>query len=81
MKAVIFNQYGISDVLQYHEVDKPSPKPDQLLVKVYASSVNPVDWKVRQGDLQLLSGFSFPRMLGCDFAGVVEMVGAASNSV
>ena len=75
MKAVIFNQYGISDVLQYQEVDKPSPKPDQLLIKVYASSVNPVDWKVRQGDLQLLSGFSFPRMLGCDFAGVVEMVG------
>ncbi|ACK72808.1 Alcohol dehydrogenase zinc-binding domain protein [Gloeothece citriformis PCC 7424] len=75
MKAVVINRYGSADVLEYKEVEKPIPAADQVLVKVMASSVNPVDWKIRQGDLQLLSSFGgFPR-LGCDFAGVVEAIG------
>ncbi|MGF1480218.1 MAG: NAD(P)-dependent alcohol dehydrogenase [Cyanophyceae cyanobacterium] len=76
MKAVTINQYGLSDVLQYRDVDQPALAPNRLLVRVYASSVNPVDWKIRKGDLQLLSGYDFPLILGCDFAGVVEAVGA-----
>ncbi len=75
MKAVIFNQYGAADVLQYQDIADPSILPDQLLVKVHATSVNPVDWKVRQGQLQLLSGFDFPKQLGCDVSGVVVAVG------
>ena len=75
MKAVVINQYGSSDVLQYQEIEKPAIASDQLLVKVHATSVNPVDWKLRKGDLQILSGYNFPVRLGSDFAGVVEAVG------
>jgi 2-desacetyl-2-hydroxyethyl bacteriochlorophyllide A dehydrogenase len=75
MKAVVFDRYGGVEVLQYREVEKPTIKPDQLLVQVRASSVNPVDWKIRQGHLQLLSGFNFPRIVGSDISGVVVEVG------
>ena len=75
MKAVVFDRYGDIDVLQYRELEKPIAKPDQLLVQVHASSVNPVDWKIRQGHLQLLSGFNFPRIVGSDISGVVVEVG------
>jgi len=51
-------------------VDKPAI-PDQLLVKVYASSVNLIDWKIRQGMLKFLTGSKFPLILGFDVAGEV----------
>ncbi|MGC9524091.1 MAG: NAD(P)-dependent alcohol dehydrogenase [Limnospira sp.] len=76
MKAVIINQYGSPEVLEYADVAMPKIGPEQLLVKVHATSVNPVDWKIRQGDLQLLSGFGFPKILGSDVSGVVVEVGA-----
>lgn len=75
MKAVVINQYGSPDVLRYQDVSTPTIKPDQLLVKIHASSVNPVDWKVRQGHLQLISGYNFPKVLGSDLAGEVVEVG------
>ncbi|WP_341737837.1 NAD(P)-dependent alcohol dehydrogenase [Microcoleus sp. CAWBG640] len=75
MQAVVFDRYGDIEVLQYREVEQPTIKPDQLLVQVRASSVNPVDWKIRQGHLQLLSGFNFPRIVGSDISGVVVQVG------
>ena len=75
MKAVVFDRYGSVEVLQYRELSKPTIKPDQLLVRVSASSINPVDWKIRQGHLQLLSGFNFPRIVGSDISGVVEEIG------
>jgi NADPH:quinone reductase-like Zn-dependent oxidoreductase len=56
-------------------VPKPEPKDDEVLVKVKASSVNPVDWKIRQGSLQIVTGWNFPKTLGSDFCGVVEAVG------
>jgi len=49
MKAIVINRYGSAEVLQYAEVEEPKIKPDQMLVKVYATSVNPVDWKIRNG--------------------------------
>lgn len=75
MKAVIFNQYGSSNVLEYREIDTPKIKPDELLVKISATSVNPVDWKMRQGNLQLISGYNFPKQIGADLSGVVVEVG------
>ncbi|MGD1717177.1 NAD(P)-dependent alcohol dehydrogenase [Dapis sp. BLCC M172] len=75
MKAVTINRYGSTDVLEYSEIEKPQITPNQLLVKIKATSVNPVDWKIRQGQLQLLSGFNFPIILGCDLSGVVLEVG------
>lgn len=75
MKAIVINQYGSPDVLRYEDIPTPTPKPDQVLVKIHASSINPVDWKIRQGLLQPLSGYNFPKMLGCDLSGEVVQVG------
>jgi NADPH:quinone reductase-like Zn-dependent oxidoreductase len=75
MKAIVFDRYGSARELQYREVEKPTAKANELLVRVCASSVNPVDWKTRQGYLQLLSGFNFPKIVGSDISGVVVEVG------
>lgn len=75
MKGVIINRYGSVEVLQYEEIEKPSISADEVLVRVVASSVNPVDWKIRRGDLRLLSSFAGLPRLGSDFAGIVEGVG------
>jgi 2-desacetyl-2-hydroxyethyl bacteriochlorophyllide A dehydrogenase len=76
MKAVVIRRYGTTDVLQYEDVEQPRVEPTQLLVKVYASSVNPIDWKIRQGALSLISGSTFPKILGFDLAGEVVQVGS-----
>ncbi|MCC5634414.1 NAD(P)-dependent alcohol dehydrogenase [Nostoc sp. CHAB 5844] len=76
MKAVIIRGYGTTDVLQYEDWMQPQIKPDQLLVKVHASSVNPIDWKIRKGMLSLLVGNRFPLILGFDVAGEVVSVGS-----
>ncbi len=76
MKAVVIHRYGTVEVLQYEDVDQPTIKPMQLLVKVHASSVNPIDWKIRKGMLQLITGNRFPMILGFDLAGEVVEVGA-----
>ncbi|MEA5550638.1 NAD(P)-dependent alcohol dehydrogenase [Anabaena cylindrica UHCC 0172] len=76
MKAVVIRRYGSAEVLQYEEVEQPKIKPEQLLVKVHASSVNPIDWKIRQGMLSLLTGNNFPMILGFDVAGEVVEVGS-----
>lgn len=75
MQAIYFTTYGPPDVLHFGPQPTPEPGAGQLLVRVYASSVNPVDWKLRQGDLKLVSGFCFPKIPGRDLAGTVEQVG------
>jgi len=75
MRAATINQYGPPEVLQYQDVEQPQIKRDQLLVKVYASSVNPIDWKIRKGMLRLLTGNNFPMVLGFDVSGEVVAVG------
>ena len=75
MKAIYYEAYGKPDVLQYGEQPEPDLKPDQIMVRVRASSVNPVDWKMRQGHLLPISGLSFPKIPGRDIAGDVVSVG------
>jgi NADPH:quinone reductase-like Zn-dependent oxidoreductase len=77
MKAIAIRGYGSADVLQYEDLPTPKIKSDQLLVKVHAASVNPVDWKIRQGMLQLITGYAFPKILGFDLSGEVVEVGSA----
>ncbi|MBV8884942.1 MAG: NAD(P)-dependent alcohol dehydrogenase [Chroococcidiopsidaceae cyanobacterium CP_BM_RX_35] len=75
MKAAIINRYGSADLLQYADVELPQLKPEQMLVRVYATSVNPIDWKIRKGMLKLLTGNQFPIILGFDVSGEVVEVG------
>ncbi len=75
MKAAIINSYGSPEVLRYQDVEPPQIKRDQLRVKVHAASVNPIDWKIRKGMLRLLTGNSFPMILGFDVSGEVVEVG------
>lgn len=77
MNAVVTRAYGTADVLAWQTIEKPRISAKQLLVRVHASSVNPVDWKVRQGDVRLFSGIRPPQVLGSDLAGEVVEIGAA----
>ncbi|PQZ57678.1 NADPH:quinone reductase [Bacillus sp. MYb209] len=75
MKAIVINQYGSVEELQERQVSKPVVKCNEVLIRIHATSVNPVDWKIRKGDLQEKLQFSFPIILGLDVAGVIEEVG------
>src|SRR2546430_7459632 len=81
MKAIVYHEFGSPDVLRLEEVDKPVPNDNQLLIKVRAVSVNPLDWHFMEGPPSLgrLPAFGLvkPRVerLGVDYAGTVEAVG------
>jgi 2-desacetyl-2-hydroxyethyl bacteriochlorophyllide A dehydrogenase len=75
-KAAVINCYGEPSVFQIAEVDSPPIKPDQMRVKVHASSINPIDWKTRQGKLKLILGSKFPMILGFDVSGEVVEIGS-----
>jgi NADPH:quinone reductase-like Zn-dependent oxidoreductase len=79
MKAVLAERYGGPEVLELTDVPVPEAGPNGALVRVHASSVNPVDWKLRQGLMSALWALRFPVIWGCDFSGVVEQVGSAAT--
>src|ERR1041385_4153395 len=74
MKAIRIDRYGNEDVMELAEVEKPTLGGGQILVKVVAPAVNPVDWKIRDG-LGELFGMKLPIILGCEVAGTVEALG------
>jgi NADPH:quinone reductase-like Zn-dependent oxidoreductase len=74
MKAVRIERYGNEEAVELAEVQRPQPTENQVLVKVKAAAVNPVDWKIRDG-LGDLFGLKLPLILGCEVAGTVEAVG------
>ncbi|WP_288378769.1 NADP-dependent oxidoreductase [uncultured Massilia sp.] len=74
MQAVSINQYGDNGVLHIGAVDRPTPEAGQILVKVHAAGVNPVDWKIRGGAGQRM-GLTLPLILGGEISGVVAAVG------
>ncbi|MBW3599620.1 MAG: NAD(P)-dependent alcohol dehydrogenase, partial [Planctomycetes bacterium] len=75
MRAAVINAYGSAEVLEVREVEKPAPSGSQVLLRVSAASVNPVDWKIRSGMLRPVFPPRFPYILGNDAAGIVEAVG------
>src|SRR5438132_12568612 len=80
MKAIVYHEYGSADVLKCEEIEKPVPKDDEVLIKVCAASVNPLDWRLMKGEPRVLR--IMPRLLkmpigrpGVDVAGEIEAVG------
>lgn len=76
MKAVRIHEYGGGGVLAYEDAPMPSIEATDVLVRVVAAAVNPVDWKIREGHLSQAISYSFPLTLGWDVSGVVEAVGS-----
>jgi NADPH:quinone reductase-like Zn-dependent oxidoreductase len=80
MKAIVYHEYGSPDVLKCEEIEKPVPKDDEVLIKVRAAAVTPLDWRIMKGEpalLRLFFGLRKPRRgrPGVDVAGEVEAVG------
>ena len=76
MKALTFKRYGKSPEIGFADVPRPTPKPDELLVQVYAASVNPIDNMIPTGLFKAVVRFQLPATLGSDLAGVVTEVGS-----
>ncbi|KKC34112.1 NADP-dependent oxidoreductase [Devosia psychrophila] len=75
MKAIVINAYGNNnDVVEYVDVDRPQPQPGEVLVKVHAAGLNPIDWKIRAGAGQRM-GMTLPIHLGGEIAGTIESIG------
>jgi NADPH:quinone reductase-like Zn-dependent oxidoreductase len=77
VRAAVYDEYGDADVMTVREHDDPPVGPDTILVRAKATSVNPVDWKIRLGYLQGAYPHHLPIIPGWDVAGVVEAVGPA----
>jgi len=80
MKAIVHRCYGSPDVIRYEDLPRPAPADNEILVKVQAASVNPLDWHYLEGTpymLRIEAGFGKPDdpRLGVDFSGTVEAVG------
>src|SRR5215469_12421310 len=75
MKAVRMQGYGGPEVLKYEDVPRPEAAAGDVLVKVHATAVNPVDWKIRAGHMRGFLEFPIPLTLGWDFSGVIEQIG------
>ncbi|HUJ18924.1 MAG TPA: NAD(P)-dependent alcohol dehydrogenase [Nitrospirota bacterium] len=79
MKAVTINKYGGNNVIEIRELSRPRPSLSEVLIRVRAAGVNPVDWKIRDGMLRSMLGQSFPIVLGRECAGEVVETGTAAK--
>lgn len=76
MKKITYNQYGTNDVLNLSNIKESEPIDNELLIEIKAASINPIDWKLRQGEMKIMSGKNFPKGIGCDFSGIVKKIGS-----
>jgi NADPH:quinone reductase-like Zn-dependent oxidoreductase len=76
MKAAVIYEYGEPEVFKYEDIPEPEIEKNEILVKVYAASVNPVDWKQRKGNHKFFLKAKFPVVPGYDVSGVVERCGS-----
>ena len=76
MDRLEYNSYGGPEVVHLSSFALPQPTADEVVVRVAAASINPMDWKIRSGAMKMLTGSKFPRAMGTDFSGTVEAVGS-----
>ncbi|MET8983120.1 NADP-dependent oxidoreductase [Streptomyces sp. NPDC004539] len=81
MKAVVYSEYGGSEVLRFAEVEEPHAGPGQVRLRVMAAGVNPIDYKIRYGWLHQMFPMAFPAVPGGEVAGVVDEVGEGVTGV
>lgn len=81
MKAVQIKQFGGRDVMALNDINVPVPAANEVLIKVKAAAVNPVDWKIREGYLEGMLAFEMPLTLGWDVSGEVVEAGADVNNL
>src|SRR5579872_4786328 len=75
MRAIRFHNYGPPSVLVVDEVERPEPKQGEVLVRVQAAGVNPIDWKLRSGALKQYMPLPLPYIPGLDISGTVDSIG------
>ena len=75
MKAVVLHEYGPAKNLKLEDFADPAPTPGEVLIRVHAASLNPIDWKIRSGAMSKVFSTDFPAILGYDFAGVIQALG------
>ena len=75
MKAIRLHEFGGPEVLKYEDAPKPEAGPGEVLIRVRASSVNPLDWKIRSGQMEAMMPHALPLILGLNAGGIVEAVG------
>jgi NADPH:quinone reductase-like Zn-dependent oxidoreductase len=80
MKAAVLDKFGPASVLEVREVPQPRPEEGQVLVQIHAASINPIDWKMREGQMAARYGSDFPMILGWDCSGVVVAIGPGVDS-
>ena len=76
MQAICVHEYGESDVLKLETIAQPEPQPNEVLIRVQAAGVNPLDWKIRAGFMKEIFPMPLPFTPGMDVAGTVEAIGA-----
>jgi NADPH:quinone reductase-like Zn-dependent oxidoreductase len=81
MKAAFIRDYGGPERLEIDDYPDPNPEPGDVLVEIHAASVNPIDWKMREGYLRGVFDFPLPHVLGRDLSGAVTAVGAEVTDV
>ena len=69
MKAIRIHEFGGPEVMKYEDVPEPQPGPGEIRIKIIAAGVNPMDWKVRRGDI---SSLPLPMIMGLDVAGTID---------
>ena len=79
MKAAVFNRYGGNEVVQIREMPKPVCGVQDVLIRVRAAGVNPVDWKVRSGQAKFFTGKRFPKILGNECSGEIVETGSSAT--
>jgi len=80
MKAITYEEFGGANVLEASDLPIPEPGPGEVLVKIHAAGVNPIDWKIRNGQFECVFEHAFPITPGWDMAGVIEALGEGAKN-